>query len=200
MEDKERVVQKHIVAFCSILPSHIECWKTTLKELQNPIKAVSNFAEQLRYVDRAKISYINDFEQVQNQLKTKILIDIEQELESIKNNLDKLSKINQDLKNKLSQLERSTIDINWDSESFTIRGSPTQPALTIILQLGYQYHIFFSDILKNVNRTLKCIDFKNDKSIEQFVKSCPSNIESLDCKNIKYLLALTQYVVTNKNT
>lgn len=73
MEDVEKDLQKKVVSLCSILPVHIELWKRVLQEVQNPVKALTNFAEQLRFVEMADMKYMNNFSNVQKELQVKIL-------------------------------------------------------------------------------------------------------------------------------
>lgn len=52
MEELEATVQKNVVNFCRILPSYVEKWKRLLEEAQKLTRALLNYAEQLRHVER----------------------------------------------------------------------------------------------------------------------------------------------------
>lgn len=73
MEDVEKDLQKKVVSLCSILPVHIELWKRVLQEVQNPVKALTNFTEQLRCVEMADMKCMDNFSNVQKELQIKIL-------------------------------------------------------------------------------------------------------------------------------
>lgn len=52
MENLEKDIQKKILNFCKILPAHVDTWKRLLGEAEKAIPALSNYAEQLRHVER----------------------------------------------------------------------------------------------------------------------------------------------------
>lgn len=52
MDSLEQSVQNHLKKFTKILPSHVETWKKLLGEAQTPARALMNYAEQLRHVER----------------------------------------------------------------------------------------------------------------------------------------------------
>lgn len=52
MDSLEQTVQNHLKSFTKILPSHVETWKKLLGEAETPARALSNYAEQLRHVER----------------------------------------------------------------------------------------------------------------------------------------------------
>lgn len=52
MEELESRVQKNVVSFCKILPTHVEKWRKTLLETKRPAQALSNFADQLRHAEK----------------------------------------------------------------------------------------------------------------------------------------------------
>lgn len=73
MEAVENNIQKKLVNFCQLLPGHVQVWKDTLQQMQDPVRALINFSEQLRSVEQAKITYLDNFTTVQEQLQLKIL-------------------------------------------------------------------------------------------------------------------------------
>lgn len=52
MEDLEGIVQNNVSNFCKILPSFVETWKRLVDDAIKPTRALSNYAEQLRHVER----------------------------------------------------------------------------------------------------------------------------------------------------
>ncbi|XP_066154431.1 uncharacterized protein [Euwallacea fornicatus] len=195
MSDLEEI-QKKLVSFCEILPQHVETWKDALAAMQDPLRALCNFCEQLRAVEEAHIMYIENFEIIQRDLQVKILGHIEEELEALKPCLGRFNKCNHDLKNKLASLERATIDLDWDLKSPLLQGSPIQPPLAKLLQMAYEFWIFFSEASKDINNKLKTINVRDEKSMDECQKAL--NVNLVDNNKVYPLLAITQYVINEK--
>ncbi|CAG9762943.1 unnamed protein product [Ceutorhynchus assimilis] len=194
----EEDIQKKLVSLCNLLPVHVDLWKTILQSLQSPVKALGNFAEQLQFVEKATNTYMDDFEELQRQLGTKILENIEEELQAIKTLMETLDKSNHNLKNKLAILEKSTIDLDWDNDSFITKGTPIQPPLRQILQMAYEFWLYFSRASKTINSELKNINFRDEKSMEQLQNAFSLSLEVHNNREVYGILALTQYVVNEK--
>ncbi|XP_060520352.1 uncharacterized protein LOC132698359 [Cylas formicarius] len=197
MEELERRVQKLVQNFCTGLPGHVEKWKIIFKDVQDPIRALVNFSEQLICVEKARIEYMDNFDEIQRILQYKILSDIEDELLSISTHIDQLTNLNQELKNKLSTLERTTVDLDWESETALIRGTPSQPPLDRLLEMGYDFWIYFSTVSKNINAALKNLNVRDAKRVDTLRKCFCLDLENPDIDTdriINYFLAVTQYV------
>ncbi|KAH1026548.1 hypothetical protein HUJ05_000201 [Dendroctonus ponderosae] len=200
MAQIESDIQKKLVGFCKLLPLHLNCWKATLAELQDPVRVLINFCEQLRFVEEASIDYIDNFISMQKALQLKILGCIEEELLTIKTHFEKLTRFNSDLKNRLAVLERATVDLDWDADSSVVKGSPTQPRLDYLLQMGYEFWLFFSEASKNMSSILKAPDIRDGKFSERLKQAFSLDLQPLEENNRIYLLlALTQYVSGDKN-
>ncbi|XP_066257206.1 uncharacterized protein [Euwallacea similis] len=195
MSDLEDI-QKKLVNFCQILPQHVQTWKDTLVAMQDPLRALCNFCEQLHSVEEAHITYIENFEIIQRDLQVKILGHIEEELEALKPQIERLNKYNHDLKNKLTTLERATIDLDWDLKSSVLQGSPIQPPLDKLLQMAYEFWIFFSEALKNMNNNLKTVNVRDEKSMDKCQKAL--KVDLADNNKVYALLAITQYIINEK--
>lgn len=102
-----------------------------------------------------------------------------------------MTKLNQDLKNKLSLLENSTIDIDWSDTSELLSGTAVQPPLNVLLSEGLAFCTFFTRALKNITDRLKHMNVRNERTMSQFKEAF--NID-LDDRTVRYYLALTQYV------
>lgn len=220
IEAVENDIKKKLVNFCQLLPGHVQVWKDTIQQMQDPVRALINFSEQLRSVESAKITYLDNFSSVQQQLVLKILGlckhniiftvfseitnctisgHIEEEIDSIKTSTEKINKTNHDLKNKLALLEQATIDLDWDLESPTVKGSALQPPLAKLLALSYDFWIFFSETSRNMTAKLKALNVRDEKSMKECQKSFALNLDSIDKNEVVYkLLALTQYVINEK--
>lgn len=119
-------------------------------------------------------------------------------MDSVKFQIEKLNKSNHDLKNKLANLERATVDLDWDLNLPVIKGSAIQPPLDKILQMAYEFWMFFSSASKNVNNKIKTLNVRDQKSVDEFQKSFSLNLELQGHNKVYTILALTQYVVNDK--
>lgn len=102
-----------------------------------------------------------------------------------------MNKLNQDLKNKLSCLENSTIDIDWSDTSELLSGTGVQPPLNVLLSEGLAFYTFFTRALKNITHHLKHMDVRIERSMLQLKKTFDID---LDDRTVRYYLALTQYI------
>lgn len=107
-----------------------------------------------------------------------------------------LNKSNQDLRNKLSTLERSTLDLDWEQSTKLLRGTAVQPPLSAILQDGLEYSNFFAFSLKRISEQFKNLNVRNEQSMCELEKSFTVD---LDTKCVRYFIALTQYI-ENENS
>ncbi|RZC42773.1 hypothetical protein BDFB_009502, partial [Asbolus verrucosus] len=108
---------------------------------------------------------------------------------------DKLSKSNNDLKNKLFTLEKSTLDLDWEKKTELIRGNGTQPSLSRLLQDGLAFSIFFSKCGRTINDHFKEIDLNDEKSVKELQASFDVDLNS---KVVTNLIAITQYIDNEK--
>ncbi|XP_072385260.1 uncharacterized protein [Diabrotica undecimpunctata] len=188
-------LQKNLVNFCKVLPSHVDKWRNLLNEAKKPVQALVNFSEQLRHVEKANISYIKDFKVLQDKLMYKIFSEIEDEITLIRGIIDHLHAANQEVKNKLSILEKSTIDLDWDLDTPLIRGTAFQPPLSRILQEGYNYILFFTSALKSVSDHIKVLNVRNEQFMKNFENKFNIDLES---KVVINYLAIVQYIGNEK--
>ncbi|XP_056641257.1 uncharacterized protein LOC130448085 isoform X1 [Diorhabda sublineata] len=191
------VVQKNVLNFCTILSSHCNNWNSLLTEAIKPVQALVNFSEQLRHVEKANIKYIDDFEDLQQKLLYKITSEIEDEIQLIKDILSRLSAANQLVKNRLSILEKSTIDLDWEEITDLIKGNAFQPPLYRILQDGYEFMMFFTNALKSMNESFKILNVRNEKIMNDFENKFKLDLESNLVVN--NFLAIVQYVGNEKS-
>lgn len=72
-----------------------------------------------------------------------------------------------------------------------IRGSALQPSLEVILQRGFEFWIFFSSALKEINERFKNLNVRNEKFMTEFENSFEVDLEGNKVTN---LLAIVQYI------
>ncbi|KAG5899382.1 hypothetical protein JTB14_036870 [Gonioctena quinquepunctata] len=143
----------------------------------------------------ANIEYIDGFIDIQENLRFKLFTEIEDEIKLLRSVIDLLGNANEVLKNKLTVLERSTIDLNWDSNTPLLKGTALQPPLSRILQEGLTFWLYFSKTTKSLKENFKKIDVRNEKAMKDFEKSFELDLEN-EC--VSRLLSLTQYVINPK--
>ncbi|CAH0546926.1 unnamed protein product [Brassicogethes aeneus] len=119
----------------------------------------------------------------------KALVNFSDQLRHIE--IEALNTANHELKNKLSELERSTIPLDFDIGSPLIHGTAIQPSLSRVLKNGLQFWTFFSNAVKKINESFKSFDVRNETSVQELENSFKINIRD---ERLTYLLALTQYV------
>lgn len=108
---------------------------------------------------------------------------------------ERLNQANLSLKTRLSVLEKSTLDLDWDQSSSLISGSGTQPPLGKLLQRAYTFFMYFSLALKQINECFKLLDVREHSSVIKLKNAF--NVDLCD-ENVTFLLALTQYVGNEK--
>ncbi|CAH1119402.1 unnamed protein product [Phaedon cochleariae] len=195
VENVELTVQKHVVNFCKLLPIHVDKWRKLLEEADKPAQALTNYAEQLRHVEKANIEYLDKFRDLQEKIRFKVFIEMEEEISTLKKIIDHLNQTNQDLKNKLSILERSTIDLCWEANTPLLTGTAFQPPLTRILQDGLTFFQYFANALTKIKDNFKNMDVRDEKNMAKLEKSFKMEYVS---KSVTSFLAIVQYVGNDK--
>ena len=61
-----------------------------------------------------------------------------------------LDKANIEFKNKLSTLEKTTLELDWEKNLPLIQGSPIQPPLRNLLEMFYDVWLLFSEVFKKI--------------------------------------------------
>lgn len=120
---------------------------------------------------------------------------MDEELDLVNLKIIDFYKYNCEYKNKLTALEESTLDIDWDSEAPVIKGSAVQPPLIKILKLGYDIYMIYLSVHKNISTNLANLNSNQKKNMDNFVKLCSHEFNRIkEYNKINILLALTQYV------
>lgn len=102
-----------------------------------------------------------------------------------------LNATNLEIRNKLSLLEISTVDLNWDSNSQLLVGTALQPPLWKILQDGLHFWLYFAGAMKHINNQIKNFSVMHVKSMRTFENSFKLYLEGTV---VTCLLSKTQYV------
>nr|XP_022910113.1 uncharacterized protein LOC111421200 [Onthophagus taurus] len=196
MNEIELKIQKSIVQLCKFLPDFVNKWKDLLNEGKKPIRGLLNLSEQLRHVESVNKAHEEDFFEMQQRILFSIYVGIEEEMEIIKKILDKLNKLNNDMKSKFSTVENASLSLDFDNESSVlIKGSALQPSLILLLNLSLDFVVYFVSAWKNIQSTFKSLDVRKEKLMEKFEESFDVDLENSAVHN---LLAITQYVDNDK--
>lgn len=110
---------------------------------------------------------------------------------------ENLNKSNNELKNRLLNFERPTVNLDWEAKPPLITGNATQPSLKTLLEESLEFWSFFMKSSKSINDSFKNIDLNNETSIQTLKNSFAINLETN--KSVYNLISLTQYV-DNENS
>ncbi|KAI4469847.1 casein kinase 2 substrate [Holotrichia oblita] len=196
MTQLETQINKYLVNFVKALPSFRDKWGALVESIAKPLDGLINQAEQLRHVEKADLKDVDDFEGMKERLLYRIYEGIEEDICSIKQTVDKLNKLNNDLKNKLTLLENATVNLDWDDKNAAlIKGSATQPALELLLDYALDFWLVFCLAARNINKAMREIDVRDAKSMTDLQNSFKVD---LDCRAVTFLIAITQYIDNEK--
>ncbi|GJQ77224.1 hypothetical protein Trydic_g14893 [Trypoxylus dichotomus] len=196
MNELETQVQKYLVNFVKALPNFVQKWKELLQMATKPIQGLLNQAEQLRHVEKANMKDIEDFKEMQERLLYRIYEGIEEDIHDIKQTVDKLNKLNSDLKNKLTLFENATVNLDWDDKnSALVKGNAIQPKLTLLLDYTLDFWLVFCLAGRNINKSLREMNPRDAKSMCDLQNAFKVD---LNCNNVRRLIAITQYIDNEK--
>lgn len=104
--------------------------------------------------------------------------------------------MNGDLKNKLTLLETTSVNLDWEDEnSLLIKGSATQPTIGRLLDYSLDFWLFFRAAASNINAKFRSMDARNANSMNELENSFKVDLED---RTVRRLLAITQYVDNEK--
>lgn len=93
-------------------------------------------------------------------------------------------------------MEKSSTNLDWEGNLTIISGNGTQPPLGKLLQMSYEFFLYFQTSLKNINESLKLMNVRDYKSVTDLKQAF--NAVNLKTDNVTFLLAITQYVDNEK--
>ena len=168
-------LHKCLINYFSQLEKVDNKWKELSEEAERPIQSLRNQSEQLRLVTSKEVNdaELCKMDEVHERLIFKILMGINNELVLIFDILTRFNNINQDLKNRLKNLEdaRSKASLNEETMKELINGSPYRPRLNLLLEWAIDAFNHYHGLYLLINGNLRKCDYKDEKMIEDLRKS-----------------------------
>ncbi|XP_050479105.1 uncharacterized protein LOC126868012 isoform X2 [Bombus huntii] len=189
-------VHKCLINYFSQLEK-VDCkWNELSEEAKRPLHALRNQSEQLRLV----ISEVDDAElckvdELRERLIFKILMGIDNELTLLFNILTRFNNINQDLKNRLNNLEdaRSKISLDEGTMKELINGTPYRPRLNLLLEWAIEAFNYYHELYLLINGNVKQFNYKDEDTIENLTKSFVE--DRFKRAQIERILYFTQFLI-----
>lgn len=190
-------VQKCLINYFSQLEK-VDCkWKELSEEAERPLQALKNQSQQLRLVISKEVddAELCKMEEVRERLIFKILMGINNELELIMDILTRFNNINQDLKNRLKNLENARSKVSLDEETMKhlINGTPYTPRLNLLLEWSIDAFNYYQEIYLLINNNIKVFDYENEETIENLRKSFVE--DRFKRARIDRILGFTQFLI-----
>ncbi|XP_033307982.1 uncharacterized protein LOC117209743 isoform X2 [Bombus bifarius] len=189
-------VHKCLINYFSQLEK-VDCkWNELSEEAKRPLHALRNQSEQLRHV----ISEVDDAElckvdELRERLIFKILMGIDNELTLLFNILTRFNNVNQDLKNRLNNLEdaRSKISLDEGTMKELINGTPYRPRLNLLLEWAIEAFNYYHELYLLINGNMKQFNYKDEDTIENLTKSFVE--DRFKRAQIERILYFTQFLI-----
>ncbi|XP_033179204.1 uncharacterized protein LOC100743717 isoform X2 [Bombus impatiens] len=189
-------VHKCLINYFSQLEK-VDCkWNELSEEAKRPLHALRNQSEQLRFV----ISEVDDAElckvdELRERLIFKILMGIDNELTLLFNILTRFNNINQDLKNRLNNLEdaRSKVSLDEGTMKELINGTPYRPRLNLLLEWAIEAFNYYHELYLLINGNMKQFNYKDEDTIENLTKSFVE--DRFKRAQIERILYFTQFLI-----
>ncbi|XP_033352620.1 uncharacterized protein LOC117235059 isoform X2 [Bombus vosnesenskii] len=189
-------VHKCLINYFSQLEK-VDCkWNELSEEAKRPLHALRNQSEQLRLV----ISEVDDAElckvdELRERLIFKILMGIDNELTLLFNILTRFNNINQDLKNRLNNLEdaRSKVSLDEGTMKELINGTPYRPRLNLLLEWAIEAFNYYHELYLLINGNVKQFNYKDEDTIENLTKSFVE--DRFKRAQIERILYFTQFLI-----
>ncbi|XP_017887557.1 uncharacterized protein LOC108629420 [Ceratina calcarata] len=175
----------------------VDCkWKELAKEADRPLQALKNQSEQLRLVISEGVTdaELCKIDEVYERLIFKILMGIDSELGLLLNILTLFNNINQDLRNRLINLEDARSNVSLDDETVRelINGTPERPRLNLLLEWAIDAFTHYHGLYLAINENIKKFNYKDAETIENLIKSFVEDRFKRD--RIDRILAFTQFL------
>ncbi|XP_047370713.1 uncharacterized protein LOC124957659 isoform X3 [Vespa velutina] len=121
-------------------------------------------------VDNEEICMID---YAREKLIFKIFIGIENEISLLQDILQRLNDAIQDLKNRLTNLEKSRSNVSLHDEDMKdiVNGTPYRPKLNLLLEWAIEGFQYYHELYLSINKSMKAMDYKNEESIDNFADS-----------------------------
>ncbi|XP_033193831.2 uncharacterized protein LOC117158728 isoform X1 [Bombus vancouverensis nearcticus] len=190
-------VHKCLINYFSQLEK-VDCkWNELSEEAKRPLHALRNQSEQLRHVissevDDTELCKVNE---LRERLIFKILMGIDNELTLLFNILTRFNNVNQDLKNRLNNLEdaRSKVSLDEGTMKELINGTPYRPRLNLLLEWAIEAFNYYHELYLLINGNMKQFNYKDEDTIENLTKSFVE--DRFKRAQIERILYFTQFLI-----
>ncbi|XP_076749999.1 uncharacterized protein LOC143422907 [Xylocopa sonorina] len=168
-------LHKCLITYFSQLEKLDGEWKELSQEAERPLHALKNQSEQIRLVisKEANDAELCKMDELYERLIFKILLGIDNELALLLDILARFNGINQDLKNRLKNLEdtRSKISSKDGTMTELKNGTPYRPRLNLLLEWAIDAFNYYRELYFFINESIKRVDYKDAETIENLMKS-----------------------------
>ncbi|XP_003492989.1 uncharacterized protein LOC100743717 isoform X1 [Bombus impatiens] len=190
-------VHKCLINYFSQLEK-VDCkWNELSEEAKRPLHALRNQSEQLRFVISSEVddAELCKVDELRERLIFKILMGIDNELTLLFNILTRFNNINQDLKNRLNNLEdaRSKVSLDEGTMKELINGTPYRPRLNLLLEWAIEAFNYYHELYLLINGNMKQFNYKDEDTIENLTKSFVE--DRFKRAQIERILYFTQFLI-----
>ncbi|KOC64512.1 hypothetical protein WH47_01096 [Habropoda laboriosa] len=188
---------KYLINYFSQLEK-VDCkWKELSEEAKRPLHALKNQSEQLRLVISEEVNdaELCKIDELRERLIFKILMGIDDELGLLLDILMRFNNTNQDLKNRLKNLEdaRSKVSLNDETIKELIDGTPYTPRLNLLLEWATEAFNYYHELYLQIQGNMKKFNYKDEETIENLTKSFVE--DRFKRARIDRILAFTQFMI-----
>lgn len=119
---------------------------------------------------------------------------IENEVTTILDVLTRFNNANQDLKNRLTNLENARSKVLRTDETMIelVKGTPYRPRLDSLLAWAIDGYKYYHRLYFKINSCMKGLDYKNEETINELTKSFVE--DRFDRTRIDRIFAITQFL------
>ncbi|XP_063984002.1 uncharacterized protein LOC135166015 isoform X2 [Diachasmimorpha longicaudata] len=194
----EKELLKALVGFFSTLEKIHGKWDQRCQGVQESLEGMKNFSEQLehvfREVDDAEICGI---ENVRERLGFKIEVRMEEEVSKVRETIQYLGELNQELKNKLIQLEnvRSKASVDDPKMKEITEGTSHRPRLNLLLEWAIDAQNYYQKRYNEINESFKGVDKMKRETILELIDVVG---RKGDRSVLNRILGFTQYLAKEK--
>ncbi|XP_044756602.1 uncharacterized protein LOC123315098 [Coccinella septempunctata] len=191
MNEIEDVILKNIFAVVEYIPKHKSMWEEFQQDIIVLLQILQNQKEELIHTESVRSNILNtqNFKELKEALLQVIIEEIDESLIRIKNKMNHLKHINDDMKSHIEKLEKSSLEFDWHSTSKILDGNEYQPPLSELLQLCLEYRTFILKYTDEIFHTFDMIDIRNGETLKKLEDSV-----KFDDLIVRKLIAITQYL------
>ncbi|CAK9796816.1 hypothetical protein ANTQUA_LOCUS913 [Anthophora quadrimaculata] len=192
-----RELHKYLINYFSQLEK-VDCkWKELSEEAKRPLHALRNQSEQLRLITSEEVNdaELCKIDELHERLIFKILMGIDDELGLLSGILTRFNNANQDLKNRLKNVEdaRSKISLNDETMTELINGTPYTPRLNLLLEWAVEAYNYYNELYLRIKENMKQFNYKDEETIENLTESFVE--DRFKRARIDRILAFTQFMI-----